>query len=239
MADQTTLALYGITPEGQLQWYRHEGWTDGANRWTAGAGGNNVGGGWNIYSTVFSGGGGVIYGITPEGQLQWYRHDGWTDGTNRWTAGAGGNNVGGGWNIYNTVFSDPARTGDRLIGSLPRPPGAVGSVAKRIGRPPASSPLVGALARIPRAKLGRIRLPQKPGGVVSYRRIACDADKVLRAYEGQVTVAVNAPLPVVPLNFIGESFSYSYSFVDESGALRVSAGEVTATAQGRIQVGAV
>ncbi|MER5891634.1 tachylectin-related carbohydrate-binding protein, partial [Streptomyces sp. NPDC001876] len=97
MADDPTLAIYGITLEGQLQWYRHDGWSDGTNRWTAGAGGNALSGGWNIYDTVFGGGGGVIYGITPEGQLQWYRHDGWSDGTNRWTAGAGGNALSGGW----------------------------------------------------------------------------------------------------------------------------------------------
>ncbi|MER5891635.1 hypothetical protein ABT105_01255, partial [Streptomyces sp. NPDC001876] len=184
----------------------------------------------------------VIYGITPEGQLQWYRHDGWSDGTNRWTAGAGGNALSGGWNIFDTIFSDAARSGDGLIGSLPRPPGTVGSVAKRIGRPALSPAAIGALSRIPRGKLGklgRIRLPQKRGGVISYRRIACDSGRVLRVYEGQVPVAANAPLPVVPLNFIGESFSYRYSFVDESGALRVSAGEVTATAQGSVQVGVV
>ena len=65
-----TLAIYGIDSGGDLRWYRHNGWADGSARWIAGGGGNNVGGGWNIYSTVFSGGNGVIYGITPEGDLQ-------------------------------------------------------------------------------------------------------------------------------------------------------------------------
>ncbi|MFE2644635.1 hypothetical protein ACFXDO_19030, partial [Streptomyces nigra] len=137
------------------------------------------------------------------------------------------------------VFSDTARSVDKLIGSAPRPPAAVGSVAKRIGRPAASNPMLGVLARMPRETLSRIRLPQKPGGVITYRRIACDAAGVLRAYEGNVTVAANAPLPIVPFKFVGESFSYKYSFVDESGTLRVSAGEITATARGSVQVGAV
>ncbi|MFE2053924.1 hypothetical protein ACFXAS_36370, partial [Streptomyces sp. NPDC059459] len=168
-----------------------------------------------------------------------YRHDGWSDGTNRWTAGGGGVNVSGGWNIYSTVLSGTTRSfADKPIGSA-RPTGAVGSVAKRIGRPAPSSHAIAALARIPRAKLKRIRLPQKTGGVISYRRIACDTAGVLRVYEGQVTVAANAPLPVVPFNFVGERFSYKYSFVDESGALRVSAGDITATARGSVQVGAV
>ncbi|MEU2507164.1 tachylectin-related carbohydrate-binding protein, partial [Streptomyces sp. NPDC007863] len=202
-------------------------WRDGTNRWTAGAGGNNIGGGWNIYNTVFSGDDGVIYGITPDGLLQWYRHDGWRDGTNRWTAGAGGNNIGGGWNIYNTVFS-----GDDA-GRLVLPVNAIRRI-DRIGSP-GRTVLIDAMIR----KLGRIRLPQKSGGVIHYRRVVCDAAGVLRAYEGEVPVRANEPLPVGPLDFIGESFSYKHSFVDESGSLRVTAGEVTATAQGRVQVGTV
>ncbi|WP_460307564.1 tachylectin-related carbohydrate-binding protein, partial [Actinocorallia aurea] len=175
----------------------------GTARWTAGAGGNHISGGWNIYSTVFSGGDGVIYGITPQGDLQWYRHDGWTDGTARWTAGAGGNHISGGWNIYDTVFSDAARAGaDAGVGPAP------------------------------------VRVPQKSVGMISYRRVVCDGAGVLRAYEGQVEVG-DEPLPVGPLDFIGESFSYKYTFLDASGSVRVTAGEVTATAQGRVQVGVV
>ena len=236
MAVEITGVIYGITPEGAFQWYRHDGWTDGTNRWTAGAGGNNVSGGWNIYSTVFSGGQGVIYGITPDGALQWYRHDGWTDGTNRWTAGAGGNNVSGGWNIYNTVFSD---TGGQPS-PLPKISTAGVAALSRISlsQKPGRA-ILSAMSKIDAKQLGRIRLPQKQAGVISYRRIACDANRVLRAYEGKVTVAADKPLPIVPLNFIGESFSYEYSFIDESGSLRVSSGQITATAQGRVQVGVV
>ncbi|MFF0498060.1 tachylectin-related carbohydrate-binding protein [Nocardia aobensis] len=96
--------IYAVKPDGDLQWYRHDGWQDGGAYWTAGAGGNRISGGWGIYRTVFSIGRGVIYGIKPNGDLQWYRHDGWEDGTARWTAGAGGNRVSGGWDIYDTVF---------------------------------------------------------------------------------------------------------------------------------------
>ncbi|MFH0521842.1 tachylectin-related carbohydrate-binding protein, partial [Streptomyces sp. M41] len=73
--------------------------------WTAGAGGNKISGGWNIYDKVFSGSEGVIYAIKPNGDLHWYRHDGWKKGTAHWTAGAGGNKISGGWNIYDKVFS--------------------------------------------------------------------------------------------------------------------------------------
>jgi Tachylectin len=100
--------IYGIKPNGDLHWYRHDGIEDGSNRWTAGAGGKRISGGWDIYNTIFSGRGhdsGVIYGIKPNGSLHWYRHDGWQNGTAHWTAGQGGNKISGGWNIYNTVFS--------------------------------------------------------------------------------------------------------------------------------------
>ncbi|MFI1439024.1 tachylectin-related carbohydrate-binding protein [Streptomyces fructofermentans] len=104
-ATATRFAFYGIHPNGDLQWYRHDGWGQGTAHWTAGAGGNKVSGGWNVYDKVFSGGDGVIYGIYPNGDLQWYRHDGWKQGTAHWTAGAGGNKVSGGWNVYDKVFS--------------------------------------------------------------------------------------------------------------------------------------
>lgn len=49
---------------------------------------------------VFSGGDGIIYGLASGGQLQWYRHDGRRTGSSDWTAGAGGRNVGAGWNMF-------------------------------------------------------------------------------------------------------------------------------------------
>jgi len=53
-----------------------------------------------IESGVFSGEDGVIYGMYPDGRLQWYRHDGWRDGSSNWTAGNGGRQVGTGWNVF-------------------------------------------------------------------------------------------------------------------------------------------
>ncbi|TQM11740.1 tachylectin [Pseudonocardia kunmingensis] len=98
-------AVYGIKPNGDLHWYRHDGWKEGTAHWTAGAGGVRISGGWGIYANVFSGGDGVIYGIKPNGDLHWYRHDGWKEGTAHWTAGAGGVRISGGWGIYANVFS--------------------------------------------------------------------------------------------------------------------------------------
>ncbi|AKT38204.1 tachylectin-related carbohydrate-binding protein [Chondromyces crocatus] len=96
--------FYGVHADGRMQWYRHDGWLTGTMDWTAGDGGRNVGTGWNVYSQIFSGGNGVIYGIKPDGTMQWYRHNGWQNGTREWTAGDGGLNVGTGWNMYDHVF---------------------------------------------------------------------------------------------------------------------------------------
>jgi Tachylectin/Astacin (Peptidase family M12A) len=130
--------IYGVTPYvpghysdtygggyipasgGELKWYRHDGRDDGSFYWGYQSG-NVVGYGWNAFDQVFSGGDGVIYGLTPYvpghysdtygggwipasgGQLKWYRHTGQIDGTFRWAAGSG-NVVGTGWN-FKKVFS--------------------------------------------------------------------------------------------------------------------------------------
>ena len=54
-----------------------------------------MGVGWNV-KQVFSGGDGVIYTISDNGDLTWYRHDGRNDGTFRW-AFKDGKKVGIGW----------------------------------------------------------------------------------------------------------------------------------------------
>jgi len=46
---------------------------------------------------------GVIYGVTTNGDLMWYRHDGRADGSFRWAAPQG-KKVGIGWNMQH-VFS--------------------------------------------------------------------------------------------------------------------------------------
>jgi hypothetical protein len=96
--------LYGIKPTGELVWYRHDGYTNGTARWTGGNGDRTVGSGWQDFKQVISGGGGVLYGIKPTGELVWYRHDGYTNGTARWTGGNGDRTVGTGFNAYNTLI---------------------------------------------------------------------------------------------------------------------------------------
>ena len=114
--------LYGVNSDNQLLWYRNAGRVDGSFRWEPGSG-NVVGYGWD-FKTLFSGGDGVIYGITPVvaatlptgigpayeghpasgGELKWYRHNGREDGTFNWASGSG-NTVGTGWGAFAQVFS--------------------------------------------------------------------------------------------------------------------------------------
>lgn len=74
--------IYGIQPNGDLVWYKHYGYMDGlpANVKWAWDGPSKVGIGWNIFTHVFSGCEGTIYGIKPNGDVWWYRHHGYKIG---------------------------------------------------------------------------------------------------------------------------------------------------------------
>jgi hypothetical protein len=116
-------ATGGTTPAsgGNLLWYRHVGREDGTFRWE---GPKKVGTGWAGFEHVFSAGDGVIYVVEPSvealvhaeggttpahgGNLLWYRHLGYADGTFRWQ---GPQKVGTGWNGLRDVFA----SGDGVI----------------------------------------------------------------------------------------------------------------------------
>jgi len=105
---------------GNLLWYRHIGQEDGSFRWE---GPKKVGTGWSGLKSVFSGGNGLIYAVTPVveaslptgigpgmgghpasgGDLMWYRHLGHEDGTFRWE---GPKKVGTGWGSMEKLFCD-------------------------------------------------------------------------------------------------------------------------------------
>ena len=105
---------------GNLCWYRHVGRWDGSFRWE---GPKKVGTGWGELTQVFSGGDGIIYGVTPMvkaslpigigegmgghpasgGDLMWFRHVGREDGSFKWE---GPKKVGIGWGELTQLFSD-------------------------------------------------------------------------------------------------------------------------------------
>jgi hypothetical protein len=114
--------IYAVTYSGDLLWYRHEGRTSGTFDWAANSGARPIGGGFGKFLTVFSGGDGVIYGVTeaqdrvlsatggiaspavPGGNLLWYRHDGHTDGSFRWANNGTGTLVGNNWIFRHVIF---------------------------------------------------------------------------------------------------------------------------------------
>ncbi|MCI0415531.1 hypothetical protein L0222_22380 [bacterium] len=109
--------IYAITQEGKLLWHKHNGYMTGAGLETPGAWGSTkeVGRGWNGFQQVFSGGGGIIYAITQDGKLRWYKHNGYLSGAGLETPGAweGPKEVGRGWNGFQQIV--PAGDGVILV----------------------------------------------------------------------------------------------------------------------------
>ena len=111
--------IYGVNSNGDLLWYNHLGHNDGLGLDDPGAwlGAKPVGVGWGSFTTLFSSGNGVIYGVQPDGVLRWYRHLGYQTGAGLEVAGSwqGGIDVGWGWGSFDTVFAllprdpDPVR----------------------------------------------------------------------------------------------------------------------------------
>ncbi|HEY6125194.1 MAG TPA: tachylectin-related carbohydrate-binding protein [Steroidobacteraceae bacterium] len=99
--------IYGITQDGKLLWYRHAAFLTGESADAPGAwfGAREVGGGWGGYRHAFSAGDGIIYAITEDGQLLWFRHTGFADGRAEWE---GPIPLTGGWSNYEQVFSGGA-----------------------------------------------------------------------------------------------------------------------------------
>jgi hypothetical protein len=117
--------FYGLTPDGTLKWYRHDGALDGTGKWkgpvdvgkggafdprtgSAGprgiSGGASAGGGWSSCRKIVAAGDGVLYCIGPDGTLRWYRHGDAADTAARPTW-YGPSVVGTGWGSFAHVFS--------------------------------------------------------------------------------------------------------------------------------------
>jgi hypothetical protein len=102
--------IYAITQEGKLLWYKHNGYLDGTGVGSPGAweGPKEVGSGWNSFKQVFPAGNGIIFAITREGKLLWYRHTDYANGVKAWEPTK---EVGRGWGDFKNVFS----SGDGVI----------------------------------------------------------------------------------------------------------------------------
>jgi hypothetical protein len=93
--------IYAILPNGELRWYRHDGYRDGSQHWDKTS---VVGSGWQNFRDVFGGHYGVLYAIETSGKLLWYRHKGYTNGNGQWV---GRRQVGHGWHAFKDVVSSP------------------------------------------------------------------------------------------------------------------------------------
>lgn len=94
--------IYAVKSDGNLAWYKHTGYNDGSMRWEGGLEHIVGRGGWTQFSKVFAGPNGVIYGVRSNGDLVWYKHTGFNDGSVRWE---GGGVVGNGWNQFVHLFA--------------------------------------------------------------------------------------------------------------------------------------
>jgi hypothetical protein len=100
-------SFYLVAATGELRWYRDLA-RDGSNAQDGSTGwdprsGAQIGTGWESFARVFSGGDGVVYAITPTGDLLWYK-DTHRDGTIGWAARSGAK-IGTGWNVFQQVIS--------------------------------------------------------------------------------------------------------------------------------------
>jgi hypothetical protein len=98
--------IYVITSRGALVLYQHAGFTNGLGKddpkgWLPA---QQFATGWNNVAHAFSAGDGVVYAITPDGKLNWYKH---AEGSTRLD---GPKEVGRGWDVQQ-VFS----IGDGII----------------------------------------------------------------------------------------------------------------------------
>jgi Tachylectin/Pretoxin HINT domain len=76
---------------------------DGSFRWFD-KNARKVGVGWDV-KHILSGGDGIIYTVTSNNDLMWYRHDGRSDGSFRWFDN-NARKVAVGWDVKH-IFSDP------------------------------------------------------------------------------------------------------------------------------------
>jgi hypothetical protein len=95
--------IYGRLPDGRLRWHRHLGFADGSNAWTEVRIVREASEGWGRFKEIFAGSGGVLYGILPNGDLMWHKHDDPLIGGNTWESDKP--RVGNGWQDMKAVFS--------------------------------------------------------------------------------------------------------------------------------------
>jgi hypothetical protein len=96
--------IYAITSQGSLMRYQHTGFNTGLGKDDNGAWlpAQQIATGWGNVTHAFSEGSGIIYAITGDGRLWWFRHTGFDGDRAIWE---GPKDVGRGWGDLKQVFS--------------------------------------------------------------------------------------------------------------------------------------
>jgi hypothetical protein len=91
--------IYAVNKAGDLLWYNHSGFQNGDAVWANNGSAKEVGHEWAGNIKVFKGdpGGkdGIIYTVSKDGLLSWYKHNGYASGSTDWETPK---NVGKGFN---------------------------------------------------------------------------------------------------------------------------------------------
>lgn len=95
--------LYTVDQSGNLRWYSDGNYAAGGGSAWNSASGSVIATGWNMYSKVFSGGGGVLYAVDSVGDLHWFR-DLAMNGTTSWAPGSG-DVIGNGFDTPTLIFA--------------------------------------------------------------------------------------------------------------------------------------
>jgi len=96
--------IYAIKPSGELGWYKHLGQEDGTPRWENNGQFKTIATGWQDYTMAFSAGNGIIYAIKSNGELGWFKHLGYQNGSSTWENNGVFKRVGEDWNLLQHVF---------------------------------------------------------------------------------------------------------------------------------------
>jgi Tachylectin len=90
--------VYAVRPDGDLLWYDHTGFLEGDNKWANGGEARRVGNKWGENISVVKGdptrNDGIVYTVSKEGWLSWFKHNGVESGSTSW---ADPTNVGSGF----------------------------------------------------------------------------------------------------------------------------------------------
>ncbi len=103
--------IYVVKQNGDLGWYKHTGQEDGSDNWANNGTFKKIASGWQNYVAVFSTGNGIIYGIKQNGDVEWYKHLGYLDGSDNWVNNGSFKKVAENWNNILQAFSG----GDKII----------------------------------------------------------------------------------------------------------------------------